>query len=120
LAIALVNDPEVLFLDEPTTGLDPHARQNFWMLIESIKKKQKTILLTTHYMEEAHTLCDEIAIMNKGKIIAQGDPDVLLRNHFQGALVEIPERTQTSKERQSLESLGARSARANGLFKPMM
>jgi len=67
------------------------------MLIESIKKKQKTILLTTHYMEEAHTLCDEIAIMNKGKIIAQGDPDVLLRNHFQGALVEIPSEPKPQK-----------------------
>ena len=72
LAIALVNDPAVLFLDEPTTGLDPQARRNFWELIQSIKARNKTIILTTHYMEEAELLCDEIAIMDRGRIIAQG------------------------------------------------
>jgi ABC-2 type transport system ATP-binding protein len=90
LAIALVNDPSMLFLDEPTTGLDPQARRNFWELIQSIKARRKTIILTTHYMEEAELLCDEIAIMDNGKIIAQGTPRALLSQHFAEVLLELP------------------------------
>jgi ABC-2 type transport system ATP-binding protein len=90
LAIALVNDPAMLFLDEPTTGLDPQARRNFWDLIESIKAEGKTILLTTHYMDEAYVLCDEIAIMDHGKIIAQGSPKNLLKTHFNDVILQIP------------------------------
>ena len=90
LAIALVNDPAVLFLDEPTTGLDPQARRNFWALVESIKAQHKTIILTTHYMEEAELLCDEIAIVDRGRIIAQGVPRALLREHFAAVLLELP------------------------------
>jgi ABC-2 type transport system ATP-binding protein len=90
LAIALVNDPAILFLDEPTTGLDPQARRNFWELIQSIKARQKTIILTTHYMDEAELLCDEIAIMDRGRIIAQGGPRRLLREHFEEVLLELP------------------------------
>lgn len=90
LAIALVNDPDILFLDEPTTGLDPQARRDFWQLIEKIKTQGKTILLTTHYMEEAYQLCDDIAIMDHGKIIAQGSPDALLAKHFADRIVQIP------------------------------
>jgi len=90
LAIALVNDPQVLFLDEPTTGLDPQARRNFWELVESIKARRKTIILTTHYMEEAQLLCDEIAIMDRGRIIAQGAPQRLLLEHFAEVLLELP------------------------------
>ena len=90
LAIALVNDPAVLFLDEPTTGLDPQARRNFWRLVESIKARRKTIILTTHYMEEAELLCDEIAIMDRGRIVAQGPPRRLLREHFADVLLELP------------------------------
>jgi ABC-2 type transport system ATP-binding protein len=90
LAIALVNDPAVLFLDEPTTGLDPQARRNFWRLVESIKARRKTIILTTHYMEEAELLCDEIAIMDGGRIVAQGPPRRLLREHFADVLLELP------------------------------
>ncbi|MGD8592088.1 MAG: ABC transporter ATP-binding protein [Gammaproteobacteria bacterium] len=90
LAIALVNDPEVIFLDEPTTGLDPHARRDFWSLIDAIKKRNKTVLLTTHYMEEAYHLCDEIAIMEKGKIIARGSPAQLLKAHFDDTVISIP------------------------------
>jgi ABC-2 type transport system ATP-binding protein len=90
LAIALVNDPKVLFLDEPTTGLDPQARRNFWDLVESIKARRKTIILTTHYMEEAQLLCDEIAIMDRGRIIAQGAPQQLVREHFSEVLLELP------------------------------
>lgn len=90
LAIALVNDPEIIFLDEPTTGLDPQARRNFWELIESIKAEGKTILLTTHYMDEAYTLCDEIAIMDHGRIIAQGTPKELLAAHFNDVILQLP------------------------------
>jgi ABC-2 type transport system ATP-binding protein len=90
LAIALVNDPAILFLDEPTTGLDPQARRNFWELIQSIKARRKTIILTTHYMDEAELLCDEIAIMDRGRIIAQGGPRRLLREHFEEVLLELP------------------------------
>ena len=90
LAVALVNDPDLLFLDEPTTGLDPQARRNFWDLIENIKAEGKTILLTTHYMDEAYVLCDEIAIMDHGKIIAQGSPENLLKAHFNDAILQIP------------------------------
>ena len=75
LAIALANDPELLFLDEPTTGLDPQARRHVWDIVQSIKKKGKTIILTTHYMEEAQTLCDVVAIMDHGKIIAMDSPN---------------------------------------------
>jgi ABC-2 type transport system ATP-binding protein len=90
LAIALVNDPAVLFLDEPTTGLDPQARRNFWQLIQSIKERKKTIILTTHYMEEAELLCDEIAIVDGGRIIAQGPPRRLLQEHFAEVMLELP------------------------------
>ncbi len=91
LAIALVNDPEIIFLDEPTTGLDPQARRNFWELLESIKRRRKTIVLTTHYMEEAERLCDRVAIMDQGKIIAEDAPSVLLRTHFSDVVLEIPQ-----------------------------
>ena len=90
LAIALVNDPAVLFLDEPTTGLDPQARRNFWELVDSIKAQRKTIILTTHYMEEAELLCDEIIILDRGRIVAQGPPRRLLRDHFAEVLLELP------------------------------
>jgi ABC-2 type transport system ATP-binding protein len=90
LAIALVNDPAVLFLDEPTTGLDPQARRRFWELVQSIKAQRKTIILTTHYMEEAELLCDEIVILDRGRIAAQGPPRRLLHEHFAEVLLELP------------------------------
>jgi ABC-2 type transport system ATP-binding protein len=85
-----VNDPDLMFLDEPTTGLDPQARRNFWKLVENIKKAKKTIILTTHYMDEAEFLCDKIVIMDKGKILEQGEPETLLKKHFGGATVRLP------------------------------
>ena len=90
LAVALVNCPRVMFLDEPTTGLDPQARRNFWDLVQSIRAGGATIILTTHYMDEAHVLCDEIAIMDAGKIITQGTPDDLLRAQYDGLIIELP------------------------------
>jgi ABC-2 type transport system ATP-binding protein len=90
LALALLNDPALVFLDEPTTGLDPGARRGFWELIRQVQSRGKTVLLTTHYMDEAYELCDEIAIMDRGKIIAQGAPDALLSKHFQGGSIRLP------------------------------
>lgn len=90
LAIALVNDPQVLFLDEPTTGLDPQARRAMWTLLESIKAEGKTIVLTTHYMEEASLLCDELLFVDHGKIIAEGTPRELLSRSFNDVVLEIP------------------------------
>jgi ABC-2 type transport system ATP-binding protein len=90
LALALINDPELIFLDEPTTGLDPQARRNFWDLVKLVKSRNKTIVLTTHYMEEAYALCDEIAIMDKGRIVSQGTPTQLLAQHFGDVILQIP------------------------------
>ncbi len=78
LACALVSDPELLFLDEPTTGLDPQARKKVWELVGEFKAGGGTVLLTTHYMEEAAALCDRLAIMDHGKVIAEGSPDDLI------------------------------------------
>jgi ABC-2 type transport system ATP-binding protein len=78
IAAALVNSPKVLFLDEPTTGLDPQARRNLWDLVRQIKKKGITVVMTTHYMEEAELLCDRVAIMDNGRIVALDTPDKLI------------------------------------------
>jgi ABC-2 type transport system ATP-binding protein len=78
VGLALVNDPEVLFLDEPTTGLDPQARHNIWGIVEQLRDRGKTVVLTTHYMEEAEHLCDRLAVVDNGKIIATGSPDALI------------------------------------------
>lgn len=92
LAMALINLPKILFLDEPTTGLDPQSRRNLWERVRQVKAEGTTILLTTHYMEEAYELCDEIAIMDHGRIIAHGAPDVLLARHFDDVVVQIDEK----------------------------
>ena len=89
LAMALINQPKILFLDEPTTGLDPQSRRNLWNQVQQVKEQGATILLTTHYMEEAYELCDEIAIMDHGRIIAQDAPDALLAAHFDDVVVQI-------------------------------
>jgi ABC-2 type transport system ATP-binding protein len=78
IAVALVNDPVVLFLDEPTTGLDPQARRQLWELVKKIQAAGSTIMLTTHYMEEAEELCDRIAVVENGEIIALDTPDALI------------------------------------------
>ena len=90
LSLALINQPELIFLDEPSTGLDPQARQNLWDLIRKIKKEGKTIVLTTHYMEEAQHLCDEIAIMDYGKIISRGTPSELIKRYSPQVTVILP------------------------------
>ena len=78
IATTLINDPRIIFLDEPTTGLDPQARRNLWDLIKSIRAKGTTVIITTHYMDEAEVLCDRIAIIDAGKIIALATPDKLI------------------------------------------
>ncbi len=78
IATTLINQPKIVFLDEPTTGLDPQARRNLWDLIKAIRKKGTTVIITTHYMDEAEQLCDRIAIMDEGKIIALASPDKMI------------------------------------------
>jgi len=89
LALALVNSPDLLFLDEPTTGLDPNARRAIWKVIRGLKAKGKTIILTTHYLDEAQQLSDRVAIMNKGHIVAMGTADEIIREHGSGERLEI-------------------------------
>ena len=89
LACALVGNPDLLFLDEPTTGLDPQARRQLWDLIEEFKLAGRTILLTTHYMDEAERLCDQLAIMDHGKVIARGTPGELIASIGAEHLVEL-------------------------------
>lgn len=90
LALALLNRPELVFLDEPSTGLDPQARRNLWDIIKTVKSQGRTIVLTTHYMEEAEKLCDDVAIMDKGKVIARGAPEELIQIHCQRATLSVP------------------------------
>jgi len=110
MALAIINDPEVLFLDEPTTGLDPQSRRNFWDLINLIKSRGKTIVLTTHYMDEAYTLCDEIAIMDRGRIILQGTPGHLLKEHFGNVVLQFPDEDVVNK----LDGLGLCTSKQSG------
>lgn len=90
LALALVNQPELLFLDEPSTGLDPQARRNLWDIVTGVKREGKTIILTTHYMEEAQELCDIVAVMDHGRIIAMGSPEQLIERYTQGVQIVFP------------------------------
>ena len=89
LALSLVNSPDLLFLDEPTTGLDPNARRAIWEVIISLKSRGKTIILTTHYLDEAQQLSDRVAIMNYGKIVAMGTVDEIIEQHGSGERLEI-------------------------------
>jgi ABC-2 type transport system ATP-binding protein len=89
LAMALLNDPKVLFLDEPTAGLDPQVRREIYDIIEELKREKKTIVLTTHYIEEAERLCDRVAIVDHGKMIAEGTPRELKQRSANTARVEV-------------------------------
>ncbi len=89
LALALANDPEVCFLDEPTTGLDPHARRAIWSVIRSLRQDGRTVFLTTHYLEEAQLLADRVAIIHRGRIIASGTPDQIIRAHGRPARLRV-------------------------------
>lgn len=81
LALALIHDPDLIFLDEPSTGLDPQARRQVWEIVDGVRAGGKTVVLTTHYMDEAQTLCDRVAIMDEGKIVALDTPEQLIREH---------------------------------------
>jgi ABC-2 type transport system ATP-binding protein len=89
VALAFVNDPEIIVLDEPTTGLDPQARRAMWEVIENFRSSGKTVLLTTHYMEEAQRLCDRIAIMDYGKIIALSSPQQLIESNIKESAIQF-------------------------------
>ena len=89
LALALVNKPELVFLDEPTTGLDPQARRAVWDVIRNLKKEGISVMLTTHYLEEAEALADKVAIMNKGKIIAAGTPSEIISEYGSGEKIGV-------------------------------
>ncbi|NQT72886.1 MAG: ABC transporter ATP-binding protein [Chloroflexi bacterium] len=89
VALAFINDPDIVFLDEPTTGLDPQARRSLWEVIERFRTTGKTIFLTTHYMEEAERLCDRVAVMDHGKIIALGTPQRMIEEHFKESAIQF-------------------------------
>jgi len=89
LARALVNDPQLVFMDEPTTGLDPQARHLIWERLRQLTQEGKTLILTTHFMEEAERLCSRIAIMDRGRIIAEGPPRALIASHIEPQVVEV-------------------------------
>ncbi len=89
VSLAFINDPDIIFLDEPTTGLDPQARRTMWEVIERFRNIGKTIFLTTHYMEEAERLCDRVAIMDHGKIIALGTPKRMIEEHFKENAIQF-------------------------------
>jgi ABC-2 type transport system ATP-binding protein len=89
LATALVGDPELLFLDEPTTGLDPQARRALWDVIEALRGRGRTVLLTTHYMEEAERLCDRLVIVDHGKVVAEGTPPELIARLGGAQMIEL-------------------------------
>ncbi|HXN15677.1 MAG TPA: ATP-binding cassette domain-containing protein, partial [Usitatibacter sp.] len=89
LARALVNDPDLLFLDEPTTGLDPQARHQMWEQLRALLKQGKTILLTTHFMDEAERLCDRLKIIDHGRTLAEGAPRALIAAHIEPEVVEV-------------------------------
>jgi ABC-2 type transport system ATP-binding protein len=101
VALALVNDPDLVFLDEPTTGLDPQARLNLWDIIEGIRSRGKTLVMTTHYMEEAERLCDRLAVMDQGRIVALDTPERLIAEYAPGATIEF----DTTKPAESLREV---------------
>jgi lipooligosaccharide transport system ATP-binding protein len=106
LARALVNDPDILFLDEPTTGLDPQARRLIWDRLNSLKNAGKTLLLTTHFMDEAERLCDQLIIIDNGRKIAAGSPRALIAQHIEPQVIEVLE---------DADAIRADSARLHGV-----
>jgi ABC-2 type transport system ATP-binding protein len=112
IAVALVNDPKVLFLDEPTTGLDPQARRNMWDLIAEIRNKGKTIIITTHYMEEAEKLCDRVAIIDSGQIVKIDTPKKLIRELIDSGF-KIEKKSQDATLEDVFINLTGKSLREN-------
>jgi len=119
VACALVGDPELLFLDEPTTGLDPQSRRQLWDIVRNLRARGRTILLTTHYMEEAERLCDRVAVVDHGKVIALGSPAELIRSlggdHVVEFALEAPNGAAGDGDLEAFSSLpSVRSARREG------
>ena len=105
LAAALINDPELLILDEPTTGMDPRIRRNVWRLLNDIRNSNRTIIISTHYMEEAETLSDRVAIMDSGRIIAEGKPEDLKKTYAPKSVISV-ELAKSEDYSKALETLG--------------
>ena len=95
----MVNDPELMFLDEPTTGLDPQARRSLWEQIEELRGEGRTVVLTTHYMEEAEQLCDRVAVMDHGRILEIGTVNELVTRHFRERTIRFASRPELTDER---------------------
>jgi lipooligosaccharide transport system ATP-binding protein len=113
LARALINRPDLLILDEPTTGLDPQSRHQLWTRLDELKSQGLSILLTTHYMDEAARLCDRLVIMDHGRILVEGAPTALIRQHVGHEVIEIshpddPLRAFLAERQQPFEDLGHR------------
>ena len=98
VAMALINDPDIAFLDEPTTGLDPQARRGLWTVIQDMKHQGKTIFMTTHYMDEAERLCDRVAVIDSGRIIALGSPQELIEGYFEEKAIQFEATPPPSEE----------------------
>jgi lipooligosaccharide transport system ATP-binding protein len=130
LARALINEPRILILDEPTTGLDPQARHLIWEKVRDLKSKDVTIVLTTHYMDEAYRLCDRTIIMDNGRIIEQGVPRELIAKHIGAEVLEVPDHEEIKRYIASefpdalMETINERiqvfSARPRGVFDRIM
>ena len=101
VALSLVGDPDLVFLDEPTTGLDPQARRGVWEIVRELQQAGKTVLFTTHYMEEAEQLCDRVAVMDHGQIIAMDTPQALINRHFQETAIEFVSLGESPREQLS-------------------
>ncbi|WP_224362058.1 ABC transporter ATP-binding protein [Hyalangium versicolor] len=113
IACGLAGDPELLFLDEPTTGLDPQSRRSLWQMISAFRDRGRTVMLTTHYMDEAEQLCDRIAVVDKGRIIAEGSPAQLIQSLGGGHMVEVATHPPLPPERFE-DIAGVSSARVAG------
>ena len=112
IAMSLVGTPDLVFLDEPTTGLDPGARRELWGLIESLKAAGKTVLLTTHYLDEAEHLADDVAIMNQGRIVARGSPEELIARYGHGTTIVLAGAGQAGYD--ALQARGITAQKENG------
>jgi ABC-2 type transport system ATP-binding protein len=107
VALAIVSNGEIIFLDEPTTGLDPQSRRNLWTIIKELKQIGKTIFMTTHYMDEAEKLCDQLLIIDQGKVITQGTPAKLIEKHFEEDSIEFENPSFIGEEIGALASLAS-------------
>ncbi len=112
IAMSLVGEPDLVFLDEPTTGLDPSARRELWGVIRSLKAAGKTVVLTTHYLDEAEQLSDDVAIMNQGKIVARGSPEELIERYGHGTTIVLAGAGQEGYD--ALQARGIVARRENG------